>query len=387
MNQPSLDNLHSNVSSVIKSKFGIATDLKNWLNALALSIAGNLKLVYLYMANVNNNVWPDTCDRETLIRFGKLKLKREPYAATFGEYTISFTGTNGSTLPLGSQFKSISDVNTQLAMYITTESKTLSGTTGTINVIANVEGLKTLLSVGQELYTVNPITGIDQKATVTAITVMPLDEETTEDYRELVLKRFSIEYNPGSNGAYAIWALDLAGIRAVYPFSSSGQVLIYAEATESASTDGHGTASQALMDGLWKSSDKTGVFEINPDTTVEYYSRLRRQCGLTDIKIRSVTPLAVNVTISGLKDQSPSVKSTIQTNIKKRLKNIRPYIAGVSPYYQSDLLKYSDIVSAIDDSVVRGNYYESLVITVNGSTLPYRFLNGNIPYLNTITYA
>ena len=290
-------------------------------------------------------------------------------------------------MPIGIQFKSTSDISTQLAVYITTESKTLSGTTGTINVIANVEGLKTLLSVGQELYTVNPITGIDQKATVTAVTVMPFDEETTEDYRELVLKRFSIEYNPGSNGAYAIWALDLAGIRAVYPFSSSGQVLIYAEATESASTDGRGTASQALMDGLWKSSDKTGVFEINPDTTVEYYSRLRRQCGLTDITIRSVTPLAVNVTISGLKDQSPSVKSTIQTNIKKRLKNIRPYIAGVSPYYQSDLLKYSDIVSAIDDSVVRGNYYESLVITVNGSTLPYRFLNGNIPYLDIITYA
>ena len=120
--QPTLQEIYNSISSSIKNKFSIAANLKNWLNGLAIAIAGNTKLMLLYMSEVNNNVWPDTCDRDTLIRFGKLKLKREPYAATFGEYTLSFSGIDGSTLPIGSQFKSISDISTQLAVYITTVS-------------------------------------------------------------------------------------------------------------------------------------------------------------------------------------------------------------------------------------------------------------------------
>jgi uncharacterized phage protein gp47/JayE len=392
---PTLTEIYTAISADFKDRFSISSenDLKRVLIALATSNAGMLKLFYLALSDVQKNIWPDRADPAenggTLERFGRLKLGRDPYPAVQGEYTITITGTSGATLPINTQFKSSSDSTSPDSLFTVTESVKLDGTTGTATILANNAGTDYELTVGDILYTVNPITNINSKAVVASAVTQAKDAEDIEEYRELVLQAFRLEPNGGSASDYVYWALDVDGIRTVYPYTTpgtSGVVTIYVEATPAVSTDGHGTPSQALMDALWK-SDKTGVFELDPDTTQSIYNRGRRQLGLSDITISPVTPLAVVVTITNLKTQTDTVKASIQSEIENALYYKRPYVAGVGDINdRNDTLYLSDIIAAIQNAIETGNTFDNVSVTVNGLGLPFQFLNGDIPYLSEVVY-
>lgn len=393
---PTLNELYAAIASDFKNRFGISSenDLKRVLTALAIVNSGMLKLFYLALMDVQKNAWPDLADSEeiggTLERFGRLKLGRDPYPATQGEYTLTVTGAIGATIPIGTQYKSSANSTHPNSLFTTTESITLTAETGSIAVLSDRSGTDYELANGDELYTVNPIIGITSKAIVASVDTIPTDAEDIEVYRELVLQSFRLEPNGGSASDYVFWALDVDGIRTVYPFTeegTSGIATIYAEATVAASTDGHGTPSTALMEALWK-SDKTGVFELDPDTTQSIYDRGRRQIGLSEISILPVTPMAVVVTISGLKIQTDTEKNSISNKITEMLYIKRPFVAGVGDVNdRNDTLYLSDIIIAISEAVAVGNTYNSVDVLCNGQPLPFQFLNGNIPYLSSVVYA
>lgn len=393
---PTLTEIFTAISLDFKQRFSISSenDLKRSLVALAASNAGMLKLFYLAISDVQKNIWPDLADAEemggTLERFGRVKLGRDPYPAMQGEYIITITGTSGATLPINTPFKSSSDSTSPNALFTTSASVTLSGTSGTVTILSDKAGTAYQLAVGDILYIVNPITNITSKAVVSSVKTIPLDAEDAEVYRGLVLESFRLEPNGGSASDYVYWALDVNGIRTVYPFTTpgtSGIVSIYAEATESASTDGHGTPSQTLLDALWK-PDKTGVFELDPDVTQSIYNRGRRQTGLSDISVLPISPLPVIVTIKNLKVQSSLISDSIQNEIKSVLYFKRPYVAGVGNINdRNDTLYLSDIIAAIQNAIEVGNTFDDIIVSVNGLGLPFQFLNGNIPYLSSVFYA
>jgi uncharacterized phage protein gp47/JayE len=393
---PTLSELYSALSADFKDRFSINSenDLKRVLTALAASNAGMLKLFYIALAEVQKNIWPDKADEEekggTLERFGRLKLGRDLYPAKQGEYTLEITGRDGAALPINTQFKSSDDSTSPNCLFTTSESIILTGTTGTVKVLANNAGTNYKLAVDDVLFTVNPITNITSKAVVTSVDTEPEDTEEIESYRELVLQAFRLEPNGGSASDYVYWALDVDGIRTVYPFTTpgtSGVAIIYVEATPAASEDGYGTPSQALMDALWK-ADKTGVFELDPDTTQSDYNRGRRQLGLSDITISPVTPLMVVVAITNLKTQTDSVKSSIESEIENMLYYKRPYVAGVGDINdRNDTLYLSDIIAAVQNAIETGNTFDDVSVTVNGLGLPFKFIDGNIPYLSEVVYV
>ena len=141
------------------------------------------------------------------------------------------------------------------------------------------------------------------------------------------------------------------------------------------------------MEALWK-SDKTGVFELDPDTTQSIYDRGRRQIGLSEISILPVIPMAVVVTVTGLKVQTDTEKNSISNKITEMLYIKRPFVAGVGDVNdRNDTLYLSDIIIAISEAVAVGNTYNSVDVLCNGQPLPFQFLNGNIPYLSSVVYA
>lgn len=395
MATPSLNDLFTAISANFKSKFGISSsnDLKRTLTALAASDAGMLKLLYMQLADVQKNIWPDTADSEdnggTLERFGRVKLQRNPYPATQGEYQILITGVAGSIIKAGTQFYSKINSTIQQAVFEAENDLTLSNTTGYITVLCNKAGTDYSLSVNDTLYLVSPIIGIQDTATVSAVIEIATNKEDIEIYRELILDSFRLEANGGSASDYMLWALDVAGIRRVYPYTTpgaSGSNEIYAEATLDASTDGNGTPSQTLLDALWK-SDNTGVFEIDPDTTLDEYQRGRRQLGLPEIVLKPIVLKPVVIKIVNLKTQTTSVKTAISTSISDFLYNIRPFVPGFSdPNNPKDTLYLSDISRIISDTVEEGNTFDNIVVTCAGLSTPYKFIFGAIPYLSEITY-
>ena len=393
---PTLTELYQAISSDFKQSFSINSenDLKRTLIALASSNAGMLKLFYLALLDVQKNIYPDLADSEnnggTLERFGRVKLGRDPYPSTQGIFKITVTGTIGAEVAINTQFKKIDENSTLPSLYTATETVVLTATTGLITIISDKSGTDYNLAVGDELYSVNPINNISSLVVVSSVETEAIDEEDIEDYRELILKAFRLEPNGGSNSDYVAWALDVEGIRTVYPYTTAGvagTATVYAEATVSASTDGRGTPSQVLMNALW-TYDKTGVFELDPDITQSIYNRGRRQLGLTEINILPVSPVAVNITLTNLKNKSVEVKVSIVDELKKMLFYKRPFIVGVGDINnKKDTLYMSDIIVALQNAIETGNTYDNVSATCNGLPLPFIFLNGNIPYINTITYV
>jgi uncharacterized phage protein gp47/JayE len=66
------------------------------VDAFCSVIAGQLKLLYLYQADLQNNIFPDTADSiengGELNRLGNIYLNRQPKPATDGYYSILLTG-------------------------------------------------------------------------------------------------------------------------------------------------------------------------------------------------------------------------------------------------------------------------------------------------------
>jgi len=382
---PSLSDLYSSISSNFKREFDIQdeNDLKRVLTAIASSDAGMLKIFYLALLDVQKNILPDLADNEamggTLERFGRLKLGRDPNPATQGRYSLTFTGVSGTTLPIGTQF-----VNKVTNKYYTTDaSVTLSGASGTITILSDKSGLDTL-QIGDTLFSVNTIININSQTTVASIVSIASNSEDLEDYRKLINQSYRLEPNGGSASDYIFWALDVPSVRTVYPYTSApGMANIYVEGIT-----GNGTVLQSILDLLWKSSDKTGVFEQDPDITLSDYERGRRQLGFTDLNLMSVTALPVVVTITNLKDQSSGVTASIQSEISSMLYDKRPYISGVGDINnRNDTLYFRDVVSALDNALTNGNTYDDVSVTVNGLSIPFQFLNGNIPTLTSVVYA
>jgi len=382
---PSLSDLYSSISSNFKSEFDIQdeNDLKRVLTAIASSDAGMLKIFYLALLDVQKNILPDLADNEamggTLERFGRLKLGRDPNPATQGRYSLTFTGVSGTTLPIGTQF-----VNKVTNKYYTTDaSVTLSGASGTITILSDKSGLDTL-QIGDTLFSVNTIININSQTTVASIVSIASNSEDLEDYRKLINQSYRLEPNGGSASDYIFWALDVPSVRTVYPYTSApGMANIYVEGIT-----GNGTVLQSILDLLWKSSDKTGVFEQDPDITLSDYERGRRQLGFTDLNLMSVTALPVVVTITNLKDQSSGVTTSIESEISSMLYDKRPYISGVGDINnRNDTLYFRDVVSALDNALTNGNTYDDVSVTVNGLSIPFQFLNGNIPTLTSVVYA
>jgi uncharacterized phage protein gp47/JayE len=264
-----------------------------------------------------------------------------------------------------------------------------ASTTGVVRVIANNSGTGSQIAPDDILYSINPITNVNSKGTISSVEVIPTDAEDIEAYRELVLEAFRLEPAGGAASDYISWSMDVDGIRTVYPYTTpgtSGVVTIFVEAKAADSTDGNGTPSQALMDALWK-NDKTGVFEMDPDTTQSIHSRGRRQLGLSEITIAPVNPLPVIVTITNLKVQTDAVKDSIQSEIEKVLHYKRPFIAGAGNLNnKNDTLYLSDIIAAIQNAIEIGNTFNDVDVTSGGLGLPFQFINGNIPYLSAVNY-
>ena len=78
---PTISEIYQNISNDLKNKLNLSDDdLKKVLDAFAAVISAQIKLNYLFLADIQNNVFPDTADSElnggTLNRHGLIQLNR-----------------------------------------------------------------------------------------------------------------------------------------------------------------------------------------------------------------------------------------------------------------------------------------------------------------------
>lgn len=387
---PTIAQLRTAILADLTAQYGssIPTFGKNMLRALAYVQAGRLKLYYLGIASLQKNIFIDTADPEaqggTLERFGRIKLNRDPFPAQAAKYVIQVTGSIGATITASTTFKSNDDSASPGILYILDNTYVLVSTIDSITVRALTPGLEGQLAIGNGLTATAPIANVNYAAVVLSEAVEPLAAENLEDYRVKGIEAYRLEPQGGAPGDYRLWALDAQGVQQTYPYAKSGavgEINLYVEATIADSIDLKGTPSASLL------SDVEAVVEFDPDTTKSLDDRGRRPLGVFDIHYLPISPLNIDIAIGGFSGLTSTIQTQILAAIKDLLATIRPFVGGADILSsKNDILSTNLIISTILQAVP-GSQFTSVIVSISG--LPedtFTFLDGNIPYLNSITY-
>lgn len=387
---PTVNQLFTDIKSDVESTYGSQIPVfgKVFLYAMALVQAAKLKLIYLAIAFVQKNIAPDTADSElfggTLERFGRIKLRRNPFPATSGQYTLTVTGTSGSTIPSRTIYKSNDDSVNPSKLFILDNAYVMPSVTGTITVRALEAGLESKMNVGEGMTATSPIVNINQAALVATESVTPVAAETIENYRRKVIEAYRLEPEGGSVGDYRIWSSDAQGVLRVYPYAAFGlpwQVNLFVEATIADSIDGKGTPSATII------SNVEDVTEQDPDTTRPLNERSRRPMGVT-INVQAISVLNVDIQITGFVGLTGAIQTLIFDSLKEFLSTVRPFIAGAESLEDKrDILDVNNIISTIL-AARSGSTFGAVQLTVNSVVVSsHTFISGDIPHLNTVTYV
>lgn len=389
-NIPTIIELNAALEADFKSKLSLSDeDLKKVLTAFQAVMSAQIKLIHLYLSDIQNNIFPDTADLlengGTLERLGLIYLGRNPNPATVGVFELEVTGTIGSTLRAGLTFKSNEDAKNGGKLYILDSEYTLGAGTNIIEVRALGNGTGFDLNAADELTITEPVIGLDQTATVTTVLTQPTAAESVENYRQAILDAIQLEPQGGAKTDYRLWAADAAGVRRVYPYvrdSNAGVVDVFVEATIEDSTDGLGTPSPALL------TEVSDVIEFDPDTTKPLNERGRRPIQ-SIVETSAISLVPVDVNISGLVENTAAITSALSSNLTSYLRNVRPYIAGADlSRNKNDILYSARLQSVVTDVLDNNNYFQNFTMQVNGVTvLSYEFAGEFIPYLRNLTFV
>lgn len=379
MNTPKLADLVLSVLTAFESKFGtINRGLRSTFRTIAIVVSGQLRLLYLYAARIQKNVFPDLADSElqggTLERFGRAKLGRNPFPASAGVYTLKVTGVAGGVIRAGVIYKSIPGYN-----YTVEAAVTLTGATGVIQVRALTPGLDARLLPGDKLNATEPILDVNQAAFVDQEITAPLNAEDIEAYRDKVLQSYRLESQGGAAGDYRIWVADAQGVRQVYPYlKAPGEINIFIEATRADSTDGEGTPGATILNNV------KAVTELDPDTTKDLYERGRLPLGVVPYYL-PITTIPVSVTITGYTGNISEAQTLLAEAFREFFYGVRPYIPGADAA-DTSTISAQRLVGIAADTIPADANFTDLQMIINAVPVTIRqFLNGDIPIVGTIT--
>jgi len=387
---PTISQLTTSILTDLQAAYGapIPTFTKNVLRIQALVQAAKLKIYYLAIGSIQKNIFVDTADPVsaggTLERFGFVKLGRNPFPARAGQYVCLVSGTIGATIAANTTFKSDDNSTSPGMLFILDNNYTLVGS-DRITLRALTPGQISKLTPYDTLTSTAPIANVNSSVAVIGSFIDPLDAESIEDYRQSAIEAYRLEPQGGAATDYRIWAKDAQGVANSYPYAKSGannEINLYVEATIADSTDGKGTPSASLLTAV------ESVVEFDPDTTKPLSERGRRPLGVFQVHYLAITPLNIDITISGFSGVTADQKTLILNAITQALSQVRPFISASDILSErNDTFSINNIISIIL-AAIPGAIFTSVSLSVASvGVSSYQFQNGDIPYLNSITYA
>lgn len=390
INIPTLTDVYNSVISDLQAQYSntISPVGRVFLRAVAGVWAGKLYLKYVLLGFVQKNLFVDTADTEnnggTLERFGRVKLGRNPFQATPGNYKLKVTGSIGATVPASTTFLSDDSSLSPGYLFILDAAYTLLSPIDSINVRALTAGIESKLNVLDTLTVTSPIPLVDSSFQVTVINTPPLAAEDLEDYRQKIINSYRLEAMGGAATDYRVWAADAQGVERVYPYAKSGainEVDLYVEATIADSIDSKGTPTPTIL------TDVETVVNMSPDITLPTNERGRKPLTVI-VNYLPVTIKTVDIEIASYIGVTPSIETQLFGAIKDMLDGIRPYVAAADLVAdKNDTLDSNRIINTILNQIP-GASFGAITIKINTVTVPnYLFALGNIPYLDTVTYV
>lgn len=195
-------------------------------NALAAAQAGGLHELWGYLIWIQRQSFVTTADAgpglDTL-HGSKWGITRKGANQATG--TVTFTGTTGSPIPLGTLVQ-----RSDASQYETTAGGVLVGGTAVVAVRAVIPGLSGNLDTGASLTLASPLAGVNSTSTGGALTG-GTDAEGDEDYRARILARIQNAPQGGSLADWTAWTLEVAGVTRAFvtgpETNGGGSVTVY----------------------------------------------------------------------------------------------------------------------------------------------------------------
>ena len=376
MTIPTIASLKTQIKNQIETAFGITIDVpgKTFLALWVTIMAFMLYPVYLIIAAVQGNLWVDTCDYPTLLRFGRNILGRSPYTASFGRYqfSINISGTPTFIIYAGTQLVASDTSSSPGTVFVTqVDIAVLAGVYPAYDAVAicTVAGQQGKLQVGDTLNFAIPIAYVINPVTVNAVVADPDDAEDMEEYRKKVL--FKVQSNGGSWNAakYRQLGFTVFNVRNIYAYktpSLPNYVDVYVEG----GAYGTPTPSPTI------SAVAAVINPLAPITAwVNYYP-----CPIPSIDLvvhyGTYPPFTV------------AQQTAIQTALINFINTVRPFIAAADP-----IASRNDTISAyrlfpVVEAAIPGVPFDSISFTVGGIPFASWVADfGANPFVTSVTFA
>jgi uncharacterized phage protein gp47/JayE len=266
------------------------------LNILARLFAGVGHLMFGYLDWIVKQVLPDTAETEFLDRWAAIfGLSRQPAAYAGG--TVTLTGINGATLPAGAVL-----TRADGAAYVTQAAATIASGVASVAVLARAAGAAGNADAGASLALASAVAGIVGVASVAAPGFIGgADLETDTAYRARLLARIQNPPMGGSAADYLAWALAQPGVTRAWVYTLAR---------------GAGTVDVTfVMDGRLPGSIIPGSGDV---AAVQVALDALRPV-TADLLVWSPTGVPLNVTISGLANNTAAVQAAIRQELAAQI--------------------------------------------------------------------
>lgn len=205
--RPTLIELRDRIEADVRAGLDVTTLLRrSFLKVLSKALAGAIHLQHGFLQYISRQLFVDTAEVNFLERHGAIwgVLRR---SATFAEFEIDITGTNGTVIPTNTTYQGPTGLE-----YTTDAEVTIAAGTATVKVVAAESGASYNLETGDTVSLLSPIAGAQSDATVSTIVIDAEDTESDEAYRARLLDFIRQPPSGGAANDYVQWALTIAGV-------------------------------------------------------------------------------------------------------------------------------------------------------------------------------
>ncbi|MGY2732398.1 baseplate J/gp47 family protein [Sphingomonas sp. UYP23] len=199
-----IDQVLGDITVGLKSSTGLLrfSNMRVLGKALAKATSG----LYGYLDWIAKQATPFTATGEFLIAWGALKgLSIKAASSAVG--TISFSGTNGATIPAGAALTRADGV-----AFITNAAVTITAGAGNVGITAAVAGSAGNAAAGTTMALSQAISGVNTSAPTLTGTSGGAEIEDIEAFRTRVLAKYSSPPQGGAQPDYVDWATSVSAV-------------------------------------------------------------------------------------------------------------------------------------------------------------------------------
>lgn len=348
--RPTFTDILNSVQSDINTRLpnADATLRYSVLNVIAYVVAGVAYGLYGFIAWVALQIFPDTAESDQLRRWAAI-WGVSPIAATAASGNITVTGTDGTLIPINTEFRRSDGV-----LYKSTADTTIASGTSSVNVLSETSGLTTNTSLSTVLSFVSPISGAASTGTVDASGLTGGTDDETDAALELrLLNRIQNPPQGGDANDYIQWALQNAGVTRAWVYPKEL---------------GIGTVTvRFMMDNTYTD----GIPLAGDVTTVQNYIDNLRPV-TSDVTVVAPVADTLNFTIHLNVSDTAAIRDAVQANLQEMIS--RDAIPGGTIY-----------ISRINEAISLATGEFDHVLTLPAANVTYT--TGHIATMGTITWT